>query len=128
MEENPFWGDGNLENLADNLRDMPHCPVTIEDVNHRLLSYSSHDSHTDTARINTIIQRRVPEKVINRLWQEGIILKLMQSGEPLRINGIEDIGLGNRVAVSIRKNNEVIGYIWVVDEEAKLSDEQTRIC
>jgi DNA-binding PucR family transcriptional regulator len=127
MEENPFWGSGNLENLADNLRDMLHCPVTIEDVNHRLLSYSSHDSHTDPARINTIIQRRVPEKVINRLWQEGIILKLMQGEEPVRIEGIEDIGLGNRVAVSIRKNNEVIGYIWVVDEEARLSDEQLKL-
>ena len=123
-EENPFKGPfGSLENLADKIRDILHCPVTIEDVNHRLLSYSSHDNHTDVARVNTIIQRRVPEKVINRLWQEGIILKLMQTEEPVRIPGIKDIGLGDRVAVSIRKNHEVIGYLWIVEDEL-LTDEQ----
>ncbi|RCO07937.1 PucR family transcriptional regulator, partial [Bacilli bacterium] len=113
MEKDPFKrAFSDLEELVDKIRDVLECPVTIEDVNHRLLAYSTHDDQTDTARIATIISRKVPEKVINRLWKERVIPQLMQSGEPLRIPEIKEIGLGNRVAISIRNHNEVLGYIW----------------
>jgi DNA-binding PucR family transcriptional regulator len=119
----PFKGIfGNLENLADTISDTLNCPVTIEDFNHRLLAYSTHEESTDPARIATIIGRRVPEKVINNLWKDGIIPKLQQSDEPLRIPTIEKIGLGDRVAVSIRKGTEVLGYIWALEVDKKLTD------
>lgn len=125
FERDPFKGtNGSLQDLVDKIKDVLKCPVTIEDGNHRLLAYSSHDDLTDSARIATIIKRRVPEKVINRLWKEGIIPKLIQSDEPVYIPEIQDIGLGNRIAISIRRNNEILGYIWVVEETGKLSEDQ----
>lgn len=128
MEKDPFKRTfGNLEQLVDKIRDVLECPVTIEDVNHRLLAYSTHDDQTDTARIATIISRKVPEKVINRLWKDRVIPRLMQSGEPLRIPEIMDIGLGNRVAISIRNQNEVLGYIWVVEEETFLTERKLQL-
>jgi DNA-binding PucR family transcriptional regulator len=124
-ERDPFKGKyGSLLDLVDKIKDVLNCPVTIEDGNHRLLAYSSHDDQTDSARIATIIKRRVPEKVINRLWKEGIIPKLMQSDEPVYIPEIQDIGLGNRVAIAIRNQNEILGYMWLVEESGKLSEEQ----
>ncbi len=121
----PFKGIfGNLENLADAISDTLNCPVTIEDFNHRLLAYSTHENSTDQARIATIIGRRVPEKVINNLWKDGIIPKLQQSDEPLRIPSIEKIGLGDRVAISIRKGTEVLGYIWALEVDKKLTDQE----
>lgn len=72
--QDPFKGTfGSLENLADTISEVLHCPVTIEDANHRLLAYSTHEDSTDPARIATIIGRRVPEKVINSLWRDGVI-------------------------------------------------------
>ncbi|MFC7371647.1 PucR family transcriptional regulator [Fictibacillus iocasae] len=114
---------GSLENLADRISDVLGCPVTIEDRNHRLLAYSTHEDSTDPARIATIIGRRVPEKVINSLWKDGVIPTLQQSDAPLRIKSINQVGLGDRVAVSIRKNEEVLGYIWVLEINKKLSEE-----
>ncbi|MDV2685691.1 helix-turn-helix domain-containing protein [Alkalihalophilus lindianensis] len=113
----------SLEEFVDAISERLQCPVTIEDSNHHLLAYSSHDDGTDAARISTIIGRRVPEKVINRFWKEGVIPTLNQSDEPLVIPQIHDIGLGNRVAVSIRKNNEVLGYIWVLEVGRTLTKE-----
>ena len=115
---------GSLNDLVDSIKAVLDCPVTIEDANHRLLAYSSHEDGTDSARVGTIISQRVPEKVINRLWKEGIIPKLMQTETALRIPQIEEIGLRNRVAIPIRKNREVLGYIWAVDEQEKLSSKQ----
>ena len=123
--KNPFKKSFfDLKELVDSIHENLLCPVTIEDTNHRLHAYSSHEDDTDAARIGTIISQRVPEKVINRLWKEGIIPKLMQSDAALRIPHIEDIGLRDRVAIAIRKNNEILGYIWVVEGPRKLTNEQ----
>lgn len=117
----------SLENLVDKIRDVLECPVTIEDANHRLLAYSTHDDQTDAARIATIISRKVPEKVINSLWKANAIPQLMKNGEPLKIPEIKEIGLGNRVAISIRNQNEVLGYIWVVERDKSLSEDEMNL-
>jgi DNA-binding PucR family transcriptional regulator len=121
-QTDPFKGTfGSLENLADKISDVLSCPVTIEDQNHRLLAYSTHEDGTDPARIATIIGRRVPEKVVNSLWKDGVIPRLQESDDPVRVSSIQKVGLGDRVAVSIRKNSEVLGYIWVLEVEKKLN-------
>ena len=127
-QTDPFKGTfGSLENLADKISDVLSCPVTIEDHNHRLLAYSTHEDGTDPARIATIIGRRVPEKVVNSLWKDGVIPKLQESDDPVRVTSIQKVGLGDRVAVSIRKNSEVLGYIWVLEVEKKLSSDETEL-
>jgi DNA-binding PucR family transcriptional regulator len=112
----------SLEAIADTIGEELQCPVTIEDANHRLLAYSSHDPQTDPARLATIIGRRVPEKVIRSLWQVGVMQQLMASHEAVQVAGIGEIGLGNRLAIAIRKNDEVLGYIWVVEGNKKFDD------
>lgn len=112
----------SLEEFAEMVSYYLHCPVTIEDANHQLLAYSTHGDGTDKARISTIISRRVPEKLINRFWKDGIIPTLNQTREPVRVPEIKEFDLGSRVAVSIWKHQEVLGYIWVSDHLQKLSD------
>ena len=73
----------NLDEFAEKVSLLIGCPVTIEDSNHQLLAYSTHSYIMDEARILTIMGRRVPEKVINSLWKEGIIPTLLNSSEPV---------------------------------------------
>jgi DNA-binding PucR family transcriptional regulator len=117
----------SLEDFVDTISDVLACPVTLEDANHQLLAYSSHDDGTDAARISTIIGRRVPEKLVNRFWKEGVIPTLNQSDDPIEISSIVDLGLRNRVAISIRKNQEVLGYIWVIEVDTKLSKAEKQL-
>ncbi|MFV8829228.1 PucR family transcriptional regulator [Alkalihalobacterium sp. APHAB7] len=112
----------NLQEVVDKISELLHCPVTLEDETHRLITYSKHDIHTDPARLETIISRQVPFKVTQRLWKQGIIQKLNESNQPLRIKAIEDIGLGNRVAISIRQKDDVLGYIWVIEMENTIDE------
>ena len=102
----------SLEGLADRIGKVLDCPITIEDANHRIISYSTHEENVDDARIATIVRRKVPENVINSLWKHGVMAKLFEQGEPVIIPAIKKVGLGNRIAVSVRKNNEVLGFIW----------------
>jgi DNA-binding PucR family transcriptional regulator len=117
----------SLEEFADHISELLQCPITIEDANHRLIAYSAHDDYTDPARTATIISRRVPEKVINSLWKQGVIQTLLSSKEPVRVETISDVGLGNRVAVSIWKNNEVIGFIWALETDRILSKDDMEL-
>ncbi|PFP30335.1 PucR family transcriptional regulator [Bacillus sp. AFS073361] len=112
----------SLDEFADLISQVLMCPITIEDANHRLLAYSTHDERTDPARISTIIGRRVPEKVINQLWKEGTIPALLKTQEPIRVKNISDIGLNNRVAISIWKQDEVIGFIWAIEIDKVLTE------
>ncbi|XQY91253.1 PucR family transcriptional regulator [Metabacillus sp. HB246100] len=116
-----------LEDVADKISEVLQCPITIEDVNHRLLAYSTHDECTDQARISTIIGRRVPEKVINSLWKDGTIPKLLKTDEPVRVKQIGEVGLGNRIAISIWKNNEVLGFIWALEIEKHLDEHEVQL-
>ena len=106
----------NLDEFADRVSTLIGFPVTIEDANHQLLAYSTHSQITDEARILTIMGRRVPEKVINSLWKEGIIPALLNSSEPILIPPKQQVGLGKRIAISIRKNENVLGFIWAALE------------
>jgi DNA-binding PucR family transcriptional regulator len=125
IEEEPFEKSfESLEALAETINEVLGCPVTIEDANHRLIAYSSHDPQMDAARIGTIVGRRVPEKVISGLWRDGVIQRLVESDEPVRVAAISDIGLNDRVAISIRKNTDILGYIWVVEVDKRLSDQE----
>lgn len=128
MTEYPFHINiSNLEELADIISETLHCPITIEDATHKLLSYSTHHGSTDAARTSTIIQRRVPERVINHLWKEGIIPSLLASCEPVYIHSINEIGLGNRLAVSIWHKDEVLGFIWALEMDKSFEKEDIQL-
>ncbi|MGY4690560.1 PucR family transcriptional regulator [Salibacterium sp. K-3] len=117
----------SMEEFADVISENMQGPVTIEDSSHRLLAYSTHQDHTDTARVSTIISRRVPEHVINTLWKEGIIPALHQQEEPLYIPGMNEIGLGSRMAAAVKKNGNILGYIWVLEGGRPFGEEDAAV-
>ncbi len=127
-QNDPYMGTfGTLESFVDRVSEVLQCPVTLEDAHHHLLAYSRHNNHTDSARIETIMRRRVPEKVIYRLWKDGIIPKLLKTKEPLLIKERAEIGLGARVAISIWRGEEVLGFIWVLEVNRKLNADSLKL-
>lgn len=117
----------SLEGLADRIGKVLDCPITIEDSNHRIISYSTHEENVDDARIATIVRRKVPEHVINSLWKHGVMSKLFESDDPVIVPAIEKVGLGNRIAVSVRKNNEVLGFIWAQTTDKTFGEDKLEL-
>ncbi|MFT9849912.1 PucR family transcriptional regulator [Aneurinibacillus sp. REN35] len=113
----------DLMELADMITERVDNPITIEDLNHHVIAYSTHGDTTDPVRIQTIMKRKVPDEVLIRFWKDGIIQALMHSDEPVRVPAVKEVGLNNRVAVSIRRGQEVFGYIWVQEAVRPLSEE-----
>ncbi|UQZ34403.1 PucR family transcriptional regulator [Paenibacillus sp. PK3_47] len=105
----------SMESLADTISESLQAQVTIEDSNHHVIGYSSHQFESDPARISTIIGKRVPNTVIIGLRKKGVMQQLENAAHPIRIPAVMEVGLGPRLAVCIRHQQEILGYIWVVD-------------
>ncbi|WP_405106216.1 helix-turn-helix domain-containing protein [Paenibacillus sp. FSL K6-1217] len=116
-----------MESLADTLSESLQAQVTIEDSNHHVIGYSSHQSESDPARISTIIGKKVPNTVIIGLRKKGVMQELESSSHPIRIPAVMEVGLGPRLAMCIRHQQEILGYIWVVDGGNLAEDHAERI-
>ncbi|QUL55278.1 helix-turn-helix domain-containing protein [Paenibacillus tritici] len=105
----------SMESLADTLSESLQSQVTIEDSNHHVIGYSSHQAESDPARISTIIGKKVPNTVIIGLRKKGVMHDLENTSHPIRIPAVMEVGLGPRLAMCIKHQQEILGYIWVVD-------------
>lgn len=114
---------GDLTEYVDRISTALGCPVTLEDAHHQLLAYSIHDDLSDPVRISTIVTRRVPEKIINSLWKEGYMPALLNGNEPIIIPSLHDVAFGARAAIAIKKNEEILGFIWALQSQDTFTDE-----
>lgn len=121
------WEGADIDELADAIAEYLQNPITIEDADHKLLAYSSHGETTDPARWSTIMGRRVPENVLTRLWKDGVFHQLMTQDDPVHIPPKDEVGLGKRVAIAIRKGDEVLGYIWAQEVNRTFTPEDDEI-
>ncbi|MBO8165084.1 MAG: PucR family transcriptional regulator [Brevibacillus sp.] len=117
----------DIDELADAIGELLNNPITIEDVDHKLIAYSSHGESTDQARWSTIMGRRVPERVLTRLWKDGVFQQLWTQDDPVHVPAKDEVGLGNRVAIAIRKGNDVLGYIWAQEVNRPFTPEDDEI-
>ncbi|MCK9909471.1 hypothetical protein MXD81_10045, partial [Microbacteriaceae bacterium K1510] len=74
-----------------------------------------------------IMGRRVPEKVLTRLWKDGVFQQLLTDDDPVHIPAKDEIGLGKRVAIAIRKGTDVLGYIWAQEVNRPINREDDEI-
>lgn len=97
--------------LADAIAALIDAPVTIEDRLSRVLAYSGRQDEADAARAETIIGRRVPDRLLERLQSDGVFRRLDHERGAVYIDSLSE-GILPRLAVSVRAGEEVLGSIW----------------
>lgn len=114
---------GDLFGLANAIAAMVGGPTTIEDPQSTVLAYSSLDNPIDDARRQTILGRRVPEEWLQRLHEDGVFRRLWSSDEVVRIAYPQaQPELRPRLAVAVRAGGEVLGSIWVAEDDRPLEE------
>lgn len=106
-------GPTDLFALADSLAESVGGPVTIEDHWSGVLAYSTQNEGADRARMDTILGRRVPERIRDELTARGVFDHLATSDEPLFVGPSETEDFHGRVVIAVRAGREVLGSIWV---------------
>ncbi len=99
------FASGDLFGLANAICELIDAPVTIEDRNANVLAFSDRQDEADHIRIETILDRRVPEIYSREDETRGAARAIRQAARPVFLQAI-DIGDGRealpRVAVAIR--------------------------
>ena len=112
----------DVHDIVDHLSDVLQRAVIIEDRNFELVAYSSPDELSfDALQQKSILTKRCPLFVIERLKTEGIVAKLQYDNQPLRID-IEEINFYKRIAISLKHDEELYGYLWVYETEDTLEE------
>lgn len=110
-------GPSDLFALADTVAAEVGGPVTIEDRTWRVVAYSEYQGTADRVRRDTIVTRRAPDAVRDRLEAEGVFARLTASSGPLFVPAAPEIGMGGRTVVPIRVGRELLGSLWTVCDE-----------
>ncbi|WP_199432432.1 PucR family transcriptional regulator [Qaidamihabitans albus] len=103
----------DLFRLADAVASVVDAPVTIEDTNSRVLAYSARQDLTDSARVATIMGRRIPDDVLARFRSRGVFRELSRGRQTIFVPAQRD-GTLPRLIVPIRMGGELLGSMWAV--------------
>ncbi|MEW9550701.1 PucR family transcriptional regulator [Nonomuraea sp. NPDC050783] len=106
-------GPTDLFALADSLADVIGGAVTIEDRHSRVLAYSRSQQAGDPARLETILARRVPDRLRELLQRRGVLARLAAAEGPVFVPAEAGHGLTGRMAVAVRAGRELLGSVWV---------------
>ncbi|CAL9495465.1 helix-turn-helix domain-containing protein [Streptomyces sp. Tu 3180] len=102
---------GDLNGLADAVAVLVGGAVTIEDVESRVLAYSSTKEDVDELRRLTILGRRVPEWRVAAMRETGFFRALWGSGDVIHRPAHGENP--ERLVVAVRAGGEILGSIWV---------------
>jgi DNA-binding PucR family transcriptional regulator len=102
---------GDLFGMANAIASLVDAPVTIEDLQSRVMAYSARQDEADEPRIQTILDRRVPDPIVRKLRRQGAFERLAHSSDTVYFQPGEASDMA-REAVAIRASGEVVGWIW----------------
>jgi hypothetical protein len=98
--------------------------VTIEDHQARLLAYSSlPEQEIDSAREDTILQRRVP--LTDGFRAQYVQLTRTTEALPFSLGDQTDPGTPSRMAIAIRAGDQILGFLWVIGDRTTLAPDIT---
>ena len=113
-----------LQDLVDSLAAMIDRSVAIDDQRFRLMVFSSHTQDIDDVRQASILHRQAPHEVSERLTALGVQNAL----GPIRIQAIPELGMRPRVCIAIRFDRFLLGYMWLIEDRTRLSDDDLCAC
>ncbi|GGF08619.1 proline-responsive transcriptional activator PutR [Halobacillus andaensis] len=99
-------------------------PVIIENKNFELISYSSSFDEFDQTQQKTILSKKCPIFIIDRLKKEGIVQRLEKRPDPIRVQPIEELGFHQRIVISAKHLGHTMGYVWVQESDRLLKDDE----
>jgi hypothetical protein len=108
-----------LQRIVDAVAARAGRPALIEDRRQRLVVYSEHNGQMDDVRRDSILRRQTTPEVIAWFRDAGI----MRARKPVRTPACPGLDLLPRVCVPIRHQDLLLGFVWFIDADGDLTDE-----
>ena len=111
--------DDEVQALVEQLSADLDRSVLVDDASLRLLAYSPTLGSDDEVRKTAILTRETPRVIRDLHFAQGIA----SATQPVRTAPRPDVGLESRVCVPIRCQGALFGYLWLIDADQSLTDD-----
>jgi sugar diacid utilization regulator len=112
-----------LRAIAEGLAARLGRAVAIDDPQLHLLAYTPHDEQVDDLRVTSVLTMQVPEDILQRVMSLG----LPTATEPVRVPAWPEREMLARVAVPMRCEGRLFGYLWLIDDQETLTGDELAI-
>ncbi|MGD9985491.1 PucR family transcriptional regulator [Pseudonocardia sp.] len=117
----------DLFDVADAVARIVGGPVVIEDLDFRVLAYSTVAGQpNDEARRSAILHRRTPDRWLRWMEESGVRAKLLSSEEIVQLEFPWATFLP-RYIQPIRAADTLVGYLWVMQGDVDLAPDFARL-
>lgn len=126
MNSGPADGQDLFDDV-DSLARLIGGPVTIEDVDFRVLAYSAVPGQADDlARRAAILNRKTPERWLRWISESGLHDQLAHADRPIHLHlpWVTEIA---RHIQPITHSGHIVGYLWLMNDATQLSEETIRV-
>ncbi|HEY1920389.1 MAG TPA: helix-turn-helix domain-containing protein [Streptosporangiaceae bacterium] len=113
----------DLQLLVDDLAQRLDAPVVLEDHEQRMVVYSSQSSPIDEVRRDSILRRETRTEIKQWFRRFGIL----HATSPLRTPSYPALAILGRVCAPVRFHGRLMGFLFVIDDEARLSAGQIEV-
>lgn len=105
-----------LTTILDEVAVLVDRPATLEDIDGSLVAFSPHGESCDPLRLETLLNRGVPEHTMKQLMAHLVYEAVESSSGLARIQPIPSIGMQlPRLALAIRHGDQTMAYMWILD-------------
>src|SRR3954453_18187908 len=111
--------DDEVQALVEQLSAELNRSVLVDDAGLRLLAYSPTQGSDDEVRRTAILTRETPRAIRDLHFSQGIA----SATEAVRTAPRPEFGLQSRLCVPIRCQGALFGYLWLIDADETLSEE-----
>jgi hypothetical protein len=125
--DSPTIAEPNLFDLANSLARIIGGPVTIENLDSRILAFSADQADADEARKLSVLGHQVPAEYADILHREGTFRAIYESETPVFLPSIAP-GIRPRVGMRVRAGGETLGSIWVVVDQVLVGHKNRALC
>lgn len=112
----------SVQQAVDHLSEELGRPVTLENTFFELVGHSRHAAgDTDAVRQASILSREAPEDVAQWLRSRGV----HRARQPVDVPANEALRMRRRVCIPIRRDDELLGYAWLLGDGLRAAETQT---
>jgi purine catabolism regulator len=116
----------NLDDLARSLGELINRSVTFEDPAGKLLAFYEQGTEDDAVRRETLERAQSPPIMQETMEKSGLMAEVLAGVGPVRVPALPEIGLSARVVCPIRLGDELVGLVWIIEGDTKLSELDNR--
>jgi PucR-like helix-turn-helix protein/diguanylate cyclase with GGDEF domain len=109
-----------LQRIVDSVASRAGRPALIEDRRQRVVVYSEQTEPMDEVRRLSILQRQTTAEVIAFFREVGV----QQARRALRTPSCPRLGMLPRICIPIRHGDLLLGFLWFLDADESMTDEQ----